>query len=73
MFAIGNEELEKAQKIGDFVFCKMCGKRHKIEFADEVLPDGTKIPSKALALYRCGGESYLAGINGKKIEGDDES
>jgi len=67
MLAIGNDEIEKAPPLGDFILCTVCGKRHRIEFGDEVLKDGTKKQSKLLAFYKCGGKSYLAGINGKDI------
>lgn len=67
MFAIGNEELEKAEPLGDSILCDKCGQQHMIEYADEVLPDRTKRKSKLLAFYKCGDKSYLAGINGKRV------
>ena len=67
MLAIGNDEIEKAPKLGNFILCSICGKRHKVEYGEEVLPDGTKKPSKLLAFYKCGEKNYLAGINGKDI------
>jgi len=67
MFAIGNNELEKAKKLGDFILCDKCGKRHWIEYGEEILEDGTKIPSKMLAFYKCGATMYLAGVGGKDI------
>ena len=67
MIAIGNEELAAAPALGKTIKCRICGKRHKVEYGNEILPDGTKKPSKALAFYRCGGSCYLAGISGKEI------
>jgi hypothetical protein len=67
MFAIGNDELDKAEALGDSILCDRCGKEHPIEYAKEVMPDGTKRESKRLAFYTCGDDSYLAGINGKRI------
>ena len=67
MFAIGNDEIEAAPKLGDFILCSMCGERHKIKYGKTILPDGTKKPSKLLAFYKCGKNNYLAGINGKDI------
>lgn len=67
MFAIGNDEIESAPKLGDFILCTQCGEHHKIEYAEEVKKDGTKVPSKLLAFYKCDGKCYLAGINGKDI------
>lgn len=68
MFSIGNNELENATPLGDFIICDKCGKRHIIKYGDEILEDGTKKKSKLLAFYTCRGKSYLAGINGKSIK-----
>lgn len=67
MLAIGNDELYKSQRLQKIIVCGMCGKRHKIIYGDQILHDGTKIPSKLLAFYKCNGKTYLAGINGKDI------
>jgi len=67
MLALGNEEIEAAPDLGDFILCTMCGKKHKIRYGDKKLPDGSKKPSKLLAFYCCGDKTYLAGINGKDI------
>lgn len=67
MLAIGNDEIAEAPPLGGFILCRMCGKRHRIKYGDEVLRDGTKIPSKLLAFYRCNGKDYLAGIKGKDV------
>lgn len=67
MFAIGNDELKDAPRLGKFIICDKCGKQHKIEYGEEVLKDGTKRPSKLLAFYTCGNKTYLAGIGGKDI------
>ena len=67
MLAIGNDKIDTAPKLGDFILCTNCGERHRIEFGNKILEDGTKIPSKLLAFYKCGETTYLAGINGKDI------
>ena len=67
MFAIGNDELEKNPMLGDFILCDKCGERHKIEYGETILSDGTREPSKFLAFYTCGEKTYLAGIRGKDI------
>ena len=46
----------------------MSGENHKIEYGEEVLKDGKKVPSKFLAFYECYGKSYLAGIDGKLLK-----
>lgn len=67
MLAVGNDELDKAPPIGDFILCISCGRRHIIKYGNKVLPDGTLEPSKTLAFYKCGESLYLAGIDGKRI------
>jgi hypothetical protein len=67
MFAIGDNELDEAESIGTAIVCPVCRQQHKIEYGEEVLQDGTTIPSKMLAFYRCGESCYLAGIKGKSI------
>ena len=67
MFTIGNDELNKKDQLGDFILCDKCGERHRIEYGDKVEKDGTLTPSKLLAFYKCGNDSYLAGIGGRDI------
>ncbi len=62
MLAIGANELH--EPLGDTVECRKCGQQHPIEYGEEVLKDGTRKPSKLIAFYKCGDNSYLAGING---------
>jgi len=69
MFAIGNDELNEAPKLGEFILCEQCGKRHRIAYGTQTLADGTKELATALAFYTCRGKTYLAGINGKDIRG----
>ena len=66
MFAISGEELEAAPKLGDFILCRNCGKRHIIKHGEEILKDGTRVQS-SLAFFECEGKQYLAGFNGKDI------
>ncbi len=67
MFAIGNEELEVCENIGDKIKCPICGNNHVIEYGKIKKPDGTWEPSRMLAFYTCGDEAYLVGINGKRV------
>jgi len=67
MLTIGHDEIESASKLGKTIVCEMCGKRHKISYADKVLSDGSTVPSILFAFYKCGGTAYFAGINGKDL------
>ena len=67
VFAIGQEELDKNDPVGKYVDCLHCGGTHKIEYADEILEDGTLKPCKLLAFYKCGDTAYLEGIAGMKV------
>lgn len=67
MLAIGNEELENKDAIGDRIYCDKCCVSHAIKYSEEVMEDGTRKPSKLLGFYNCGGEVYLATIKGKVI------
>ena len=67
MFSISNKEIDDCPKLGKTVLCRMCGKRHRISYGESVLDDGSKVPSNMFAFYKCNGQEYLAGINGKDI------
>lgn len=67
MFAISNDELAKAPDLGDFILCDRCGQRHKLEYVNKILENGTKRRSKSAAFVLCCGKLYLVGINGKDI------
>jgi hypothetical protein len=69
MFSIGNEELETLPRITEFITCGRCGKAHEIVYGQRVLNDGARVESKSLAYYICGGEMFLAGIDGKDVRG----
>lgn len=73
MFAIGNDELEKNDKVGNEIKCPTCGKNHPIEYGNKKMPDGSLQPSKTLAFYECRGKLFLAGINGKQVYGKSHS
>lgn len=60
--AMGNDELEKAPRLGRSVRCPVCSRRHRIQ--DSVDQDGRK---GTLQFYKCEGNIYLAGLNGKDI------
>lgn len=63
IFAIGNEELERAKKVkdGDEIVCPICQGIHKIKFTY----DNGKTAS--LGFYECDGTPYLAAVHGKLI------
>ena len=61
MLSIGNDEIDKAKSIGDFILCHNCGKRHKIRYGTD--KDGKE--SRLLSFYKCRGKLYLAGVEGK--------
>ena len=68
--AIGNDELKDNDVIGDSIICYVCGQEHEIRYGDEVKEiDGKEVRTKStlLAIYDCGGKTYLAGIAGKDI------
>ena len=67
MLVIGNEEIDEAPTLGKTITCYMCDKRHYVEFADEVLPDGSKIKSTKFAFFKCRGKAYFCGIDGKDL------
>lgn len=69
MFSIGNNELKEAPPLCKTIACYQCGGVHEIVYGKKVLPDGTEVESKLLAFYRCGGKTYLVGIDGKDIRG----
>ena len=69
MFAITDEELSNSPLLEETSTCPDCGEQHIVEYADEVLEDGTKVKSNLLACITCPktNKSYLVGINGKKL------
>ena len=58
----GNDTLAKRPALlaGDLVDCHKCGDKHVVE--------GSK-PDGFLLFYKCGCDSYLAGIKGRSIVG----
>jgi hypothetical protein len=64
---IGSDEL--GESIGETVQCPHCRKPHKVKYGQKINEDGSKTPSKMLGFVKCGKESYLVSINGKKIRG----
>lgn len=73
MFAIGNEELNGVPELGETIRCSICGDEHEVEYGDLVQSDGTKVPTRMLAFFSCGGKSYLCGIDGKDIRRHDDN
>jgi len=62
MFVIGNEELAEKPKLRETILCNKCGLEHTVEYGEEVLKDGFKVPSKLLGFYKCSKKTYLAGV-----------
>lgn len=67
MLAIGTGEIDRMPVLGKTVVCWICGKRHKVKFGNEILPDGTKKLSQLLAFFSCKGQEYLCGVNGNEF------
>ena len=65
--AIGNGELDDNPNVGKTVVCSKCHKEHRVQYGEEVLKDGTKIPSRFLAFAKCGKTTYLVGVDGKLL------
>jgi hypothetical protein len=63
--AIGNNEL--GGELGDMARCPHCGEMRAVRYGDQVLDDGTRVPSKTLAFVSCGEASYIVGIKGREI------
>ena len=54
------------------ISCEMCGCDHEIEDSISTTTDeaGNKVTKKGtLQFFRCGGETYLVGIQGRSIVG----
>ena len=66
--AFSNNELYKKESLSKFVRCPHCKELHEVAYGDEILKDGTKVPSKMLAYVNCtNGSMYLVGLNGEYI------
>lgn len=63
--AIGNDELARAEPLGPTVACWVCEGTHEVQYGEKVLPDGSRVPSKLLAFFKCGDATYLCGMDGK--------
>jgi hypothetical protein len=61
MLAISNAELKAAPPVSADVKCWVCGETHPVESASDT--------SNAIVLsfFRCGGNDYLCGVNGKEF------
>lgn len=69
---VGNNELGSV--IGDSARCPNCGKFHAVKYGEEILRDGSKVPSKLLAVVNCSnGKTYLVGIDGQEIKNGDSA
>lgn len=65
--SFGNDEIDEAPLLGETIICRLCGEEHPVKYGKRVLKDGTKIPDKTLAFFKCEGKTYLCGINGRDI------
>jgi len=58
---ISNDKL--GDKVGEYAICPHCYKKHIVKYADKVLSDGSRMPSKILGFVQCGKSSYVVAIN----------
>lgn len=68
--AFGNEELKKLPPLrpGDEISCPICGAKHRVEAAKITdSTDPARVGEDGLLFYRCGEDSYLAGVGGKDV------
>ena len=70
--AVGHNELADKPPLGKTVKCWLCGKRHRVSYGEKVNEDGSREPSRTLAFFKCRGQAYLCGINGKEWRPDGE-
>jgi len=63
--AIGADEL--GEDIGEEALCTRCGETHTVEYGTKTV-EGKQVPSKMLGFVKCGENSYLVSINGKRID-----
>lgn len=63
--AIGDDELGSA--VGETAKCPNCRETHDVVYGEQILEDGTRIPSKMLAFVECGKRTYVVGVNGREI------
>lgn len=61
--AFGNEELKDVLHVGDWVECPHCDDRHRVIGGKR--EDGTE--TDVILAYKCGGKTWVAGVNGKSI------
>lgn len=66
MLATGNDEIKELPPLGKTVLCWVCGKKHRVQYGDTRMPDGTWEKSNLLAFFKCGETAYLCGIEGKE-------
>lgn len=67
--AFSNDELEEKEPIGELATCPNCKQLHQVIYGEEILQDGTRIPSKLLGAVECPKDkcSYLVSVAGKRI------
>jgi hypothetical protein len=67
MMAVGNDELGKSIPDDARVQCHICGRAHKIQYGKSQNGEETRL----LAFYRCGKSSYVCGIAGRLLPGEE--
>lgn len=66
MLAISNEEIAAMRPLGKTIKCWKCGRRHKVQFGKVLNAAGEWEESNLLAYFKCGGQAYMCGIDGKE-------
>jgi hypothetical protein len=69
--AFGRAELAKRPRVvaGERIVCARCPGEHMLKSSDQVMEDGSRVPSDLLLFFTCGDKSYLAAIEGALLPG----
>lgn len=63
--AVSNDQFDAMPPISDTVQCWVCGGEHPVDKDYGTDADGNATKT-FLSFFKCGGETYLCGINGKE-------
>ena len=63
--SITRQEMYKLPPLGKTIRCPTCGKRHRVKESWNLIRED----DLRVEYYKCRGQTYLCGINGRKLEG----